>query len=100
MVRKISDGIITAVAGTGQRGYSGDGGLALAARLNEPYEARISGNGDIFLVEMRNNLVRKIEHMTGRISTVAEQALKDSRATEVLPQMPSFASRTAFNWIT
>src|SRR5690606_5504973 len=33
-------GIITTVAGSGQKGYAGDGGPALAAELNEPYEVR------------------------------------------------------------
>src|SRR5262249_36082505 len=38
-------GEISTVAGSGQKGYAGDGGPALAASLNEPYEVRFDSNG-------------------------------------------------------
>jgi len=59
------------VAGNGRAGYSGDGGPATKASLNEPYEIRFSREGDIYFVEMQNHLIRKIDHKTGLISTVA-----------------------------
>jgi streptogramin lyase len=72
VVRKVSrDGIINTVAGTGKRGYSGDGGLATRAELNEPYEVRFDKEGNIFFVEMRNGVVRRIDAKTKIISTVA-----------------------------
>jgi len=64
-------GIITTIAGTGTKGYSGDGGPATKARLNEPYEVRLDGAGNVFFVEMRNHLVRRVDAKTGRISTIA-----------------------------
>jgi streptogramin lyase len=64
-------GIITTVAGTGQKGWSGDGGLATKARLNEPYEVRFDRAGHMFFVEMKNHLIRRVDTQTGRISTVA-----------------------------
>lgn len=71
-VRRIGqDGTITTVAGTGKRGYAGDSGPATRAELNEPYEVRFAGNGDLYFVEMKNNLVRKVDKKTGSISTVA-----------------------------
>src|SRR6266496_1157900 len=71
-IRKVSrDGNITTVAGTGRRGYSGDGGPALQAELNEPYEARFDKAGNLFFVEMSNHLVRRVDAWTGLISTVA-----------------------------
>src|SRR6058998_3586792 len=39
---------ISTVAGTGKKGYSGDGGPALDASLNEPYEIRFDGDGNMF----------------------------------------------------
>jgi streptogramin lyase len=62
---------LTTVAGTGAKGYSGDGGRAVDARLNEPYEVRFDRGGNLYFVEMRNHLVRRVEKTTGHISTVA-----------------------------
>src|SRR5213592_1219302 len=71
-IRRVSrDGTITTVAGTGKRGYSGDGGPALQAELNEPYEVRFDKAGDLFFVEMRNHIVRRVDRRTKFISTVA-----------------------------
>ena len=64
-------GTISTVAGTGEKGYSGDGGPATQAALNEPYEVRFSADGDMYFVEMRNALVRRVDGKTGVISTVA-----------------------------
>jgi len=72
-VRRIdlASGQATTVAGTGQKGYSGDGGLATKAQLNEPYEVRFDRAGNILFVEMQNHLVRKVDRATGIISTIA-----------------------------
>ena len=64
-------GKVSAVAGCGRRGYSGDGGLATAAELNEPYEVRFDEDGNMLFVEMRNHLIRRVHAKTGVISTVA-----------------------------
>jgi len=72
VVRKVStDGRIATVAGTGKRGYSGDGGPATRAELNEPYEVRCDKQGNLFFVEMRNHIVRRVDGKSGQISTVA-----------------------------
>src|SRR5437016_9053586 len=71
-IRRVAkDGTITTVAGTGKRGYSGDGGPALQAELNEPYEVRFDKSGNMFFVEMRNHTVRRVDSRTKFISTVA-----------------------------
>ena len=71
-VRKIApDGIVITVAGNGTRGYSGDGGPATQAALNEPYEVRFDPAGHLFFVERLNHLVRRVDAKTGVISTVA-----------------------------
>jgi streptogramin lyase len=71
-IRKVArDGIITTVAGTGKRGYSGDGGPALQADLNEPYEVRFDKAGNMFFVEMRNAIVRRVAARTRLVTTVA-----------------------------
>jgi streptogramin lyase len=71
-IRKIDcNGNITTVAGSGEKGWRGDGGPALAAALNEPYEVRFDRDGNMFFVEMRNNVVRRVDAKNGIISTVA-----------------------------
>jgi DNA-binding beta-propeller fold protein YncE len=67
----LKTGILSTVAGTGQKGYEGDGLSATAAKLNEPYEIRFDKEGNIFFVEMQNHLVRKVDARTHIISTVA-----------------------------
>lgn len=62
---------LTTVAGSGRKGYAGDGGPAIEASLNEPYEVRFDRQGNLYFVEMRNNVVRRVDRRSGRISTVA-----------------------------
>src|SRR5882724_10806679 len=62
---------LSTVAGTGTKGYSGDGGPALAASLNEPYEVRFDKSGNMFFAEMQNHVVRRVDGKTKMISTVA-----------------------------
>jgi DNA-binding beta-propeller fold protein YncE len=64
-------GHVSVVAGNGQRGYAGDGGAASEAMLNEPYEVRFDSHGNMFIVEMQNHLIRKVDAQTGMISTIA-----------------------------
>jgi sugar lactone lactonase YvrE len=63
--------VISTVAGNGEKGYSGDGRLALAASLNEPYEVRFDDAGNIYFAEMQNHVVRRVDAKTKLISTVA-----------------------------
>ena len=71
-IRRIdAAGLITTVAGTGKPGHAGDGGPARAAQLNEPYEVRFDKAGHMFLVEMRNHLIRRVDAKTEIISTIA-----------------------------
>lgn len=73
VIRRIDlkTGVISTVAGNGKAGYSGDGGLAREASLNEPYEIRFDRAGNMFFVEMKNNIVRRVDAGTKIISTVA-----------------------------
>jgi DNA-binding beta-propeller fold protein YncE len=67
----LKTGLISTVAGCGKEGYSGDGGPAALATCREPYEVRFDLAGNMFFVEMKNHLVRKVDAKTGLISTVA-----------------------------
>ena len=67
----LRSGTISTVAGNGQKGYSGDGGSATQASLNQPYEIRFDRQGSMYFVEMPNHVVRKVDKKTRIISTVA-----------------------------
>lgn len=72
VIRKVgTDGRISTVAGSGKKGYAGNGGPATQAQLNEPYEIKFDAVGTMYFVEMQNNLVRKVDKASGVISTVA-----------------------------
>ncbi len=64
------DGIITTVAGNGDRGFSGDGGPATAATLFAPVGLAVSPDGSLHIADTNNHRVRKIDH-SGNIVTVA-----------------------------
>ncbi|HWA10489.1 MAG TPA: hypothetical protein VG838_13665 [Opitutaceae bacterium] len=71
-IRRLApDGKISTVAGTGEPGWSGDGGPATAARLHEPYEVRFDRAGNIFWVERASYSVRRLDPKTGLITTIA-----------------------------
>jgi sugar lactone lactonase YvrE len=65
-----STGIITTVAGNGNLGYSGDGGLATSAELSFPYNVAVSSSGNIYIADWLNNRIRKVTASTGMITTV------------------------------
>ena len=62
---------ITTAVGTGQAGDDGDGGTAIAARLNMPFDVALDGRGNLYLSDTFNHRVRKVDRVTGRIVTVA-----------------------------
>lgn len=71
-VRKIlPNGTIQTIAGSGKKGFTGDGGPALEASFNLPHEIRFDAAGDLFIVDMSNHAVRKVAMKTGIITTIA-----------------------------
>jgi sugar lactone lactonase YvrE len=71
-VRKINaKGILTTIAGTGEKGKAGDDGPALKAQFDGPHHLALAANGDVYLADTWNNRVRKIDAKTGVITTIA-----------------------------
>lgn len=62
---------IKTIAGTGEKGNSGDGGPATQAKVDQPYEIRFDKAGNLFFVDMPNHVVRRVDKKTGVITTVA-----------------------------
>jgi sugar lactone lactonase YvrE len=70
-IRKIDrEGIIHTVAGSGKRGYSGDGGPATEAALKDPWGIAVDGEGNLFFGDHHNSVIRKVDS-DGMITTVA-----------------------------
>jgi sugar lactone lactonase YvrE len=66
----LGTGVITTVAGTGSAGFSGDGGPATAARLNEPRNIAFDATGRLYIVDQNNDRIRRVD-TDGKISTFA-----------------------------
>jgi sugar lactone lactonase YvrE len=64
-------GIITTVAGNGTAGYSGDGGPATSASLAFPESVTVDGSGNLFIADDANDRIRRVDAVTGFITTVA-----------------------------
>jgi sugar lactone lactonase YvrE len=64
-------GVIRTIAGTGQPGYSGDGGAAKRAQLQEPNDIVLDGKGRAFIADVRDHRVRMLDLATGIITTFA-----------------------------
>ncbi|MDP6821847.1 MAG: hypothetical protein QF554_00955 [Dehalococcoidia bacterium] len=64
-------GIISTVAGTGDTGGGGDGGLATEAQIYTPNDVVVDAEGHIFVAAFSDNRVRRVDAVTGVISTVA-----------------------------
>jgi streptogramin lyase len=63
--------VITVVAGTGIPGYSGDGGPATKAQLHQPHSIQFDAQGDLYICDIRNHVIRKVDMQTSRITTFA-----------------------------
>lgn len=71
-IRRIdARGIVTTFAGCGQPGWSGDGGPATAAKLDEPWEIKFDPEGNAVWVERLSHVVRERDHRTGLVRTIA-----------------------------
>ncbi len=84
VIRKVSNGIITTVAGsgfeagTGNGGFGGDGALATAtgAKLFNPTGVAVDAAGNIYIADQYNQRIRKVDPTTGNISTFAGNGMQ------------------------
>lgn len=70
MAAILSTWMIRTLAGNGEPGFTGDGGPSLYARLNEPKGVAVDDHGNVYVADSENHVIRKIERVTGTISTV------------------------------
>jgi sugar lactone lactonase YvrE len=67
----LTTGVITAVAGNGKSGYTGDNGLATAATLAAPQGVAVDAANDIYIADSGNNAIRQVSGSSQNIFTVA-----------------------------
>jgi DNA-binding beta-propeller fold protein YncE len=70
-IRRIRDGQIETVAGTGARGYAGDGGDARQAVFDAPKEMAVDPAGNIYVVDTESHVIRRIDASSWIITTIA-----------------------------
>ncbi len=66
-----ANGKIRTVAGTGKKGFSGDGGDALKAELGDPKHIFVDRDGDVLIADTDNHAIRKYSPKDGKITRVA-----------------------------
>jgi len=64
-------GVITTIAGNGTQGFSGDGAPAINAQLNYPDALALDSSGNLFIADNFNSRVRRVDAVTGIITTIA-----------------------------
>ena len=70
-IRRVCNGSIETIAGTGARGYAGDGDDARRAVFDAPKEMAVDAAGNIFVVDTENNVIRLIDGKTWVVTTIA-----------------------------
>ena len=71
VIRKISNGLITTIAGTGEPGYSGDGGIATEATFSSLSGIAVDAEGNVYIADSGNSAIRRVDASTGKITTFA-----------------------------
>ena len=69
-IRKISQGVITTIVGTGIAGFTGDNGPAIDAQLRSPSGIALDATGNLYIVDQNRSLVRMVS-TNGIITTIA-----------------------------
>ncbi len=80
--------LIQTVAGTGDSGWSGDGASALAACLNEPKSLTLDADGNLFIADSENHVVRKVDRKTHCIRTIVGCVQEAGSGAKPVPPPP------------
>jgi sugar lactone lactonase YvrE len=103
-IMKIGPGgqLATVYAGSGVFGFSGDGGLATAAQLNNPTSLAVDPSGFVYVADFQNHRIRRVDPTTGIITTFAGNLTGifadgvPPTSTRILPTAISFLDRDLF----
>src|SRR5688572_10089099 len=67
---------IETIAGTGQAADGGSGGLALKTNIGNPFGVEVGPDGALYITEVSNHRVRRLDLKTGQLTTVAGNGVK------------------------
>lgn len=87
MTTTINSWKISTCAGMGEPGFAGDGGLAFSARLNEPKGLALDHAGHLFIADSENHVIRRVDRVTGLITTVVGLPSDNAAASAPAPLM-------------
>ena len=74
--------LVTTVAGTGEAGFSGDGGPAAEAQLRQPHSIAFDARGDLLVCDIGNARVRRLEMRAGTITTLSGTGAREATPDE------------------
>jgi hypothetical protein len=90
-----ASGVIQSIVGNGSALYSGDGGPALQASLDHPYNVQLDAQSNILIADNGNNVIRKVWAATGTITTIAGTGVKGYNADGIPATAAQFNSPSA-----
>ena len=105
-IRRIdADGVITTIAGTGERGFGGDGGPATEAQLSVPIGLALDGSRNLYVADFGNHRIRRID-AEGVITTIAGTGERGfggdggrrRRPNSLLPSLWRWTDRATSTW--
>jgi DNA-binding beta-propeller fold protein YncE len=87
----LETGVVESIAGTGEPGYSGDGGDAIEAKFNQPVDLEWGPDGHLYVADRFNNVIRAIDLDSNVIETVAGNGEQCARPTNCYEQEENVA---------
>jgi DNA-binding beta-propeller fold protein YncE len=98
LVRKVDakTGAISTVAGTGKAGFGGDGGPATAAQLSSPHSIALDANDNLYIADIANHRIRRVDAKSGIITTIAGTGEKVQPAAGLAAGKPMIGPRALF----
>lgn len=93
----LATGIITTFAGIGPEGFSGDGGAATAAQLGGPRGLAVDAAGNVYVAEIGNARVRRVDLASGIITTVAGGGTVEGDGALATESLITYVSAVAFD---
>src|SRR5205085_11479209 len=85
-VVEVKSGVIRTLAGTGKAGFGGAGGPALNAELRQPHSIPLDDSGNVYIPDIGNHRIRRIDAKTGKIDSIAgngeKQMPRDGEAAQ------------------